>query len=35
MIEEIRQYVIDRSVAYRRGSEDHYDFWNEHIRYTN
>ena len=34
MIEEIRQYVIDRSEAYRRGSEDHYDFWNEHIRYV-
>ena len=29
MIEEIRQYVIDRSEAYRRGSEDHYDFLNE------
>ncbi len=34
MIEEIRQYVIDRSEAYRRESEDHYDFWNEHIRYV-
>ena len=34
MIEEIRQYVIDRSEAYRRGSEDHYDFWNEHIRHV-
>lgn len=34
MIEEIRQYVIDRSEAYKRESDDHYDFWNEHIRYV-
>ena len=34
LIEEIRQYVIDRSEAYKRNSEDHYDFWNEHIRYV-
>ena len=34
LIEEIRQYVMDRSEAYKRDSEDHYDFWNEHIRYV-
>ncbi len=34
LTEEIRQYVIDRSEAYKRDSEDHYDFWNEHIRYV-
>ena len=34
LIEEIRKYVIERSEAYRETSEDHYDFWNEHIRYV-
>ena len=34
LVEEIRQYVMDRSEAYKRDSEDHYDFWNEHIRYV-
>ena len=34
LTEEIRQYVIDKSEAYKRDSEDHYDFWNEHIRYV-
>ncbi len=34
MIEAIRQYVMDRCEAYQRESEDHYDFWNEHIRYV-
>ena len=34
LVEEIRQYVIGKSEAYRETSEDHYDFWNEHIRYV-
>ena len=34
LTEGIGQYVIDRSEAYKRDSEDHYDFWNEHIRYV-
>lgn len=34
LIEEIRKYVIEKSEAYRETSEDHYDFWNEHIRYV-
>ncbi|MBR3333682.1 MAG: HD domain-containing protein [Clostridia bacterium] len=34
LVEEIRKYVIGRSEAYRETSEDHYDFWNEHIRYV-
>ena len=34
LIEEIRKYVIERSEAYRETSEDHYDFWNEHICYV-
>ena len=34
LIEEIREYVLEKSEAYRETSEDHYDFWNEHIRYV-
>ena len=34
LIEEVRKYVVERSEAYRETSEDHYDFWNEHIRYV-
>ena len=34
LIERIRQYVTERSEKYRQESEDHYDFWNEHIRYV-
>ena len=34
IVKEIRQYVIERSEAYREESDDHYDFWNEHIRYV-
>ena len=34
LVEEIRQYVMERSEAYRTAADDHYDFWNEHIRYV-
>ena len=34
LIEDIRLFVMERSEAYRRASDDHYDFWNEHIRYV-
>ena len=34
LIEEIRKYIIEKSEVYRETSEDHYDFWNEHIRYV-
>ena len=34
MVGPIRQYVMDRSEAYRKASDDHYDFWNEHIRFV-
>ena len=34
LVERIRQYVTERSEKYRQESEDHYDFWNEHIRYV-
>ena len=34
MIEEITHYVMERSEAYKREVDDHYDFWNEHIRYV-
>ena len=34
LIDQIRQYVFEKSEAYRETSDDHYDFWNEHIRYV-
>ena len=34
LVERIRQYVTERSEKYRLESADHYDFWNEHIRYV-
>ena len=34
LIDGIMKYVIEKSEAYREISDDHYDFWNEHIRYV-
>ena len=34
LVERTRQYVTERSEKYRQESTDHYDFWNEHIRYV-
>ena len=34
LVEEIRQYVVEASGKYRENADDHYDFWNEHIRYV-
>ncbi len=34
LVDEITRYVMDRSEKYRSESDDHYDFWNEHIRYV-
>ncbi len=34
LIEKIRKEVIYESDVYRRTAPDHYDFWNEHIKYV-
>lgn len=34
LIEVIKEYVIDKSNEYKESSEDHYDFWNEHIKFV-
>ena len=34
LIEKIKEYVMEECSKYKEASEDHYDFWNEHIRYV-
>lgn len=34
LIEQIKEYVINKSNEYKDNSNDHYDFWNEHIKYV-
>lgn len=34
LIQKIKEYVITKSNQYRETSQDHYDFWNEHIKYV-
>ncbi len=34
LIENIKKYVISKSEEYKNNAEDHYDFWNEHIKYV-
>ena len=34
IIEDVEQYVRERIEIYKNNSEDHYDFWNEHIKYV-
>ena len=34
LIEKIKEYVMEECRKYKQASEEHYDFWNEHIRYV-
>ena len=34
IIEEVESYVKKQITIYQNSSEDHYDFWNEHIKYV-
>jgi uncharacterized protein len=34
IIEEVEKYVKEKITIYKNSSEDHYDFWNEHIKYV-
>ena len=34
IIEKINEYVLEKIKDYKNSSEDHYDFWNEHIKYV-
>lgn len=34
IIEKVEKYVKDRIKEYQETSEDHYDYWNEHIKYV-
>lgn len=34
IIESVKSYVIEKSEEYKNSSDDHYDFWNEHIKYV-
>ena len=33
-VELVKNYVIEKSEEYKNDSDDHYDFWNEHIKYV-
>ncbi len=34
MVQEVEKYVKERIEEYKEKSDDHYDFWNEHIKYV-
>ena len=34
IIEEVEKYVKEQIEIYKNNSEDHYDFWDEHIKYV-
>ena len=34
VVELVKNYVIEKSEEYKNDSDDHYDFWNEHIKYV-
>ena len=34
IIIEVEKYVKEKIENYKNHSEDHYDFWNEHIKYV-
>lgn len=34
LIKKVEEYVIYKCNEYKENSEDHYDFWNEHIKYV-
>ncbi len=34
IIESVKEYVIRQSNEYKSNADDHYDFWNEHIKYV-
>jgi uncharacterized protein len=34
IIEQVEEYVKKQINEYKNNSEDHYDFWNEHIKYV-
>lgn len=34
LIEKVKEYVINKSNEYKDSSLDHYDFWNEHLKYV-
>jgi len=34
IIDEVKEYVMKRIEEYKINSDDHYDFWNEHIKYV-
>ena len=34
IVEEVEKYVKEQIKVYKDNSEDHYDYWNEHIKYV-
>ena len=34
IVNDVKKYVMERIEEYKNTSEDHYDFWNEHIKYV-
>ncbi len=34
IIDEVKEYVFKKIEEYKKNSDDHYDFWNEHIKYV-
>ena len=34
MIEQVKEYVLHRIKEYKESANDHYDFWEEHVKYV-
>ena len=34
IVESVKEYIIRQSDEYKSNADDHYDFWNEHIKYV-
>ena len=34
LVEKIKAEIINESDEYKQNAADHYDFWNEHIKYV-
>ena len=34
IITEVEKYVKKQIIIYKNKTQDHYDFWNEHIKYV-
>lgn len=34
LVNKVKEYVMNKCDEYKKSSNDHYDFWNEHVKYV-